>query len=386
MAKKKKRAANRYSGKNHSVVPNFEGWEDLNGEQFYRLKTKIHDYYHFNYAQKDLLPFIWEWMEGNGYSKNEIAKVKDSSILGIGINCKLLLEGCPDYHEEESLWCLTIGMNKKKPISEFIKSHISVAIENFIEESKSEIVKDEKKNTPNVQDRNRDITYEKLEEMNNAIDNWPKIKLSDFNVIKYFQKNEMNQGNFKFIEMEYQGPYDEIKEVMDLPDEKNEEQEQLAEVYHSYSKTQIKDLYNFYKKIFETIEKLKPIKKIKEKRAEDVIKKLKFKLNDAQLGITSIDPINILKSTILIVFNCKNRKIGIFYAENNKTFGIKGNTIFNFDPDKSIQKTIRKPLEDLDSWKNISKLTIKKHFDPINATETKLNDKFTADIVILKSF
>ena len=68
---------------------------------------------------------------------------------------------------------------------------------------------------------------------------------------------------------------------------------------------------------------------------------------DSDFGITSKEPAEIIDSTMLVVFNCKTRKIGIYYPEQHATLKVKGTTIQFFDPQRSVQKTVRKPQEKL---------------------------------------
>jgi hypothetical protein len=86
------------------------------------------------------------------------------------------------------------------------------------------------------------------------------------------------------------------------------------------------------------------------------------------------------------VFNCKNRKLGIYYAEEHQTIKVKGTTLQYFDESRSIQKTVRKPQEILPQWKKVTKHKLKTQFGYLKTTETKLNGRMNDDTVILKVF
>jgi DNA-directed RNA polymerase beta' subunit len=64
---------------------------------------------------------------------------------------------------------------------------------------------------------------------------------------------------------------------------------------------------------------------------------------------------------------------------------VKGNTIVGFDEVLSIQKTLRKPEETLKEFKSSGKIKLRRFLDEIKTIETKLNGRFTTDIVILKA-
>ena len=88
----------------------------------------------------------------------------------------------------------------------------------------------------------------------------------------------------------------------------------------------------------------------------------------------------------MVVFNTKNRKLGIYYAEDHGSFKVKGTTLQFYDERLSVQKTVRKPDEVLPTWKKITKHKLKPQFGYLKTTETKLNGRFNADTIILKAF
>ena len=170
-------------------------------------------------------------------------------------------------------------------------------------------------------------------------------------------------------------------------------QKQLVEGYATYSKKEIKELTDFYKRLFDGIDIIKAekkqtraVRKPKQKTAAELVKKLKFKASDGDFGISSIPPADIIDATAIVVFNTKNRKLGIYYAEDHAQFKVKGTTLQFYDEKRSVQKTVRKPSEVLPNWKKITKHKLKAQFGYLKTTETKLNGRFNADTIILKAF
>ena len=88
----------------------------------------------------------------------------------------------------------------------------------------------------------------------------------------------------------------------------------------------------------------------------------------------------------MVVFNTKNRKIGIYHAQEHAGLKVKGTTLQHFDENRSTQKTIRKPDEVLPIWKKITRHKVPVQFGYLKTTETKLNGRFNADTIILKAF
>jgi DNA-directed RNA polymerase beta' subunit len=131
---------------------------------------------------------------------------------------------------------------------------------------------------------------------------------------------------------------------------------------------------------------LKKPRKTKIKPAEDLVKKLKFLLSDTKLGITSVPPAGIVGAQGAVVYNTKTRKIGLYISKSSEGLSVKGTTITEFT-DKSFQRTLRKPLEQLKEFKeqNTQK-RVETWFSKIKTTETILNGRMNEDIVLLKVF
>jgi hypothetical protein len=87
----------------------------------------------------------------------------------------------------------------------------------------------------------------------------------------------------------------------------------------------------------------------------------------------------------LWIYNTKTRKLGKYIAASYKQLTIKGTSIDGFDVDKSVCKTLRKPDEKLKEFAKAGKIQLRKFLDEIKATETKLNGRISADIVLLKT-
>lgn len=118
---------------------------------------------------------------------------------------------------------------------------------------------------------------------------------------------------------------------------------------------------------------------------DKVVSKLRFLQVQPEMHLTSIDPVQILKSTVLWVLNTKTRKIGRYVALPNSTLDVKGNKILNMDPTKSTSKTLRKIAEQLKQFNSMSKVGAFKWFDNIKAVETSLRESMNADTILLKA-
>jgi hypothetical protein len=99
-----------------------------------------------------------------------------------------------------------------------------------------------------------------------------------------------------------------------------------------------------------------------------------------------VPPASIIGAQSVIVYNTKTRKIGVYVSKTSAGFGVRGTSITEFT-EKSFQKTLRKPLEQLKEFKeqNTQKRAID-WFTKIKTTSVLLNGRLSEDIVILKAY
>ena len=95
------------------------------------------------------------------------------------------------------------------------------------------------------------------------------------------------------------------------------------------------------------------------------------------------------------MYNTKTRKVGVYHAQSKDPRGlgrpgaglmVKGTTIQDFDTEASVQKTLRKPAEQINNWTGNAKTRFAKAFEEIKTTPTKLNGRMNDTTIILKAF
>ena len=65
---------------------------------------------------------------------------------------------------------------------------------------------------------------------------------------------------------------------------------------------------------------------------------------------------------------------------------VKGTTLQDFDEELSVQKTLRKPLEQINNWTGKAKTKFSKAFEEVKTTPTKLNGRLNDTTIILRAF
>lgn len=103
------------------------------------------------------------------------------------------------------------------------------------------------------------------------------------------------------------------------------------------------------------------------------------------LNVKSINPEKIVGSMKLVVFNTNNRKLTIFYADDESGFQVKGSTIVNYS-EKSGSKTIRKPEMKLVEFVGAPKVRTDKIFAEINAVQGKVTGRINKHCLLVKAF
>jgi hypothetical protein len=101
----------------------------------------------------------------------------------------------------------------------------------------------------------------------------------------------------------------------------------------------------------------------------------------------STPPAQIVGAQGVVVFNVKTRKIGYYIAKTSAGLNVRGTSLVDFT-EKSTQKTLRKPPEQIKEFKEQN---TQKRFETwfaknVKTTETVLNGRFNEDTIILKVY
>lgn len=421
--KTKVKAAPRVKRGGKLVGPSFEGWETWTGQAFNRFRHNAHMFYYENYKLSDLVPSVWVWMAENGYTKEQIRQAKAapgaySVNSTCAICCKLLEDGCPDYNEEHNTyWESCKGTaGSIKPLSDYIKAEVDEAIEHgkdVVEEIKQKETVATKTPQPTIQER----IFEQAATIAGPIDDYLETMFFDsdnfdekaLNLNTHFIQNKVTQAHARKIKNFYERDMADFLELQNMPtpaqlkrmsEDEADTWEQLKEGYSHLKKGDVTKILKVYQSIIDAcdmiIEQSKATRKTrkpKQRSASKLVEKLKYKKSDEKYSAVSINPAEIIGANELWVFNCKTRKLGKYIAQNVDPKGlardgsglsVKGTTILGFDENLSVQKTLRKPEEQLREFKAAGKVALRKFLDQINSVDTKLNGRINVDTVLLK--
>ena len=279
--------------------------------------------------------------------------------------------------------------------------------EALVEEKKA--VDKTKKNVyvPSIQER----IAEQAQDACDAIEEWldgfitdkKKFDPKGFDFTKHFAKMKVTQAHARKIKKYYDNEYKEAQLIHKLPTpgEINREKDplksdMLAQLREGYSHLTKKDA-KAYLEALETlhgacdlvIDAAKATRKPRKKAPpskEKMVAKLKYLERDDKLQIVSVNPLELIDSKEVWVYNIKTRKLGKYVADEHATIRVKGTTLLHYNEKSSIQKTLRKPDETLKEFKKASKVKLRKFMDEIKTTDIKLNGRLNADTIILKVY
>ena len=277
----------------------------------------------------------------------------------------------------------------------------------LVEEKKA--VDKTKKNVyvPSIQERiaeQAQLACDDIEEwLDGFITNKKKFDPKGFDFTKHFASMKVTQAHARKIKKYYDNEYKEAQLIQKLPTpgEINREKDplksdMLAQLREGYSHLTKKDAKT-YLEALETlhgacdlvIDAAKATRKPRKKAPpskEKMIAKLKYLERDDKLQIVSVNPLELIDSKEVWVYNIKTRKLGKYVADEHATIRVKGTTLLHYNEKSSIQKTLRKPDETLKEFKKASKVKLRKFMDEIKTTDIKLNGRLNADTVILKVY
>ena len=117
---------------------------------------------------------------------------------------------------------------------------------------------------------------------------------------------------------------------------------------------------------------------------EKKVAKLKYKVEDIDNKLVSINPVKIMGAEKLWVYNVKTRKLGLYIASDAAGLSVKGSAIDNYKYKESISKTLRKPEAVLKKVLEGGKIVLRKVMGEINSKPNELNGRINQDTILLR--
>ena len=185
--------------------------------------------------------------------------------------------------------------------------------------------------------------------------------------------------------------FEELKVKRGKKSALSDHDQQLLEGYNWVSARNLKAGFNFLEDCLNTCRRLaveRQAARVRKKKPVDkskLVRKFKYLAESKELKITSIKPVDCLNTSEVWVYNVRTRKLGVYRSEFPGSITIKGSQIIGINEATCVQKTLRKPLEQLAGFAKVHKNQTKKYFDGIRGTEVKLKPRSNEYLVILRA-
>ena len=355
----------------------------FSNEEFDHHLRNSFRYYNYYYSTKDLKKYVVAWLrqhEGDEglhkLDKETIDRYQRSADSLTPFTVCALIKA----HERG----MPLRDNHVEYILDAVKRVLLLkADDEEVEEKK--VTKVEVK-VPTIQDRMNEVAKKHILYFEILEDGLFAGETVDPKAYEYLVKNTVPQALIGKIQAVFEPRHTEVQEA------RKGECEQLKEAYSHMKAADYKRYDAFYDKLFADLTAYNQTKKATKKAAvrkppakEKLVKSLKYLKQDTAMKIVSINPVDIVGAEQLWVYNVKNRKIGKYVAEDQGgALGVKGTTITGFDANKSTQKTLRKPEEQVKAFLASNKVELRKFLENIKTTEIKLNGRINSDTILLK--
>lgn len=248
-----------------------------------------------------------------------------------------------------------------------------------------------------IQDRLREKLGECIGEIEAQIDEfWAsgfKTEVRAFELLKQFN---IHQNHVSGLADWAKPKLDEMQLLLAVLDQKkrSSSEEQLVEGYKNLGKRQIKAVIEMWQKIIDAANSYGQVKKAeraprkrKPVAPEKQVRKIKYLKKDPETGVESIDLVKIVGASEIWTYNTKTRKLGVYVADDySKVLTVKGAGLLGYSEKHSVQKTLRKPVDQLKQFMVLGKPAAHKFLGSIKTSEIKLNGRFNEHTVILRAY
>jgi hypothetical protein len=166
----------------------------------------------------------------------------------------------------------------------------------------------------------------------------------------------------------------------------------ISEAYSCYSKIDIRNMIKFCETVINDCGAYVQIKKVERKPRKSkpidpakLTAKFKYLKEFAELKLKSVPVTGLVGATEAWLYDTKKRKLIHVTADSHiGSLTVKSSSIIGFDAATSVQKTLRKPAEQIKALLSVGAPQARKVFKDIKATDTKFNGRGNENLILLK--
>ena len=334
-------------------------------------------WYNYHYDKKTVKELVIDWLTRNDRQRDarDFGRVPESTIRNqTGWLCRMNTMGL-DLNEHELLavdTAITEHLRTVRAIREVVK-----------------VAEPDAPARPNIQDRLRDKMIEAAGEIEGMYDDMiaAGAKMSaDFKPLLVLRGMNVAPQMVGEIAQHWKARLEELEEVIRGKDA------QLVEGYGQFGRLQVKNLVKFAEQVIADCGSYVQIKKVERKprkkkpvSAEKLTARFKYLREFAELKLQSEPVTRLVNAQEAWLYDVKKRKLIYVVADTHAgSFTVKGSSLIGFDPTNSVQKTLRKPAEQIKALLQGGVAQHRKYFKDIRATEIKFNGRGSENLILLK--
>jgi hypothetical protein len=350
-------------------------WAIQPTEERFTAMTRAFNWYNYFYGKKEAKEFVCNYLDAHDRAKDakKIRALSDSQMrLTTGWLARMSLMGLQlDEHEQIKL-------------DNLIKELLELK-----EQVKEEAAEDDGVPKITIQDRLREKVSECLGEMDGLFDEFVTsgAKLNaDYKPVVLMRSLNVAPQLTHMIKDKW------AKKLVEFEDAVEGKDPDLVKAYDFLTKTQLKACVKFCELVLSDCGSYVQIKKVERKPRkvkavppEKKAAKFKIMATFPELKLTSLPAAQLVDKTEAWLYDTKKRKlIHLVADEYAKVFTVKNNSVIGFSTVETVQKTLRKPAEQIKQITSIGKPAARKFFKDIKATEVGWNARGTENLMVLR--
>lgn len=353
-------------------------WRTQPTDNRFAVLTRAFNWYNYFYGKKEAKDFVAAYLDMHNRTKDakKIRSLSDSQVrLTTGWLCRMSMMGL-QLNEQEQIKLDNL-VDELLAIKDAPKAEVST--------DEPEVPK------TTIQDRLREKVSECLGELDGLFDEFVTAgaKLNaDYKPVSLMRSMNIAPQMISMIKDTWTRKLAEFETAVEGKDA------DLAKGYDYLTKTQLKNCVKFCELVISDCGSYVQIKKVerkprKVKPVSPEKKAAKFKIcaEFAELKLKSLPAAQLVDKSEAWLYDSKKRKlIHLVADEYAKVFTVKNNAVVGFSTTETMQKTLRKPAEQLKAIASAGKPAARKAFKDIKATETAWNGRGTENLVILRSW
>jgi hypothetical protein len=225
-----------------------------------------------------------------------------------------------------------------------------------------------------------------MQDLLNLEDQWIEGEKTDIDIYSLFKKHGLPNSATLPVRQLIEGW------LLDYDDALHARCDQAVEGYSHLKKPELKRRVKACQDMLLDLDKLKSAAKaqrktrVKQPKAADKqVSKVKYKKEDSEFKLASINPVQIVGKTRLYTFNTKSRMLTEYITQSVGGFEISGTSIKNIDSINSRTVKLRKPNEILALVLTKSVKQIHIAWDTLTTKSSVPNGRLNDDTILLKA-